>query len=418
MFFSTPHDVPAFTSALAVATYEVQVVPGTLLNPSQWQALSPPYVAVTTLDGTTHHIAHSFIPNSNLSNDAVVPQADTPAGTLLTLNVDLLQSAISAAGVIAGYALLKEHHTTTTYIAPQVYRRGDVILDATPGWAVAKGAFVVGSGEKKVSFPHRCHDFAAVYVGPYVNSIVAARDIALGEVVSVNTCLVSYAHADPFPSTCTGKLVTGFIGLDDATRQDMCYLTEPNVRSAAYDDGWVVKSSNPSVTVRPNGEMGLAAYAVDAMGPGTVLFKCVGLVVPAATMYTIQQSRTNHLLFGHGAECIAHFCDPNVKVVLQPDGASFNFVLRRGVQAGEMLGFNYQSTEWSMQQGFKCLCGAACCAKDVMGFKHMPDTERKRMWEFSTDVVRDLSKLIQENKPPMSDSTNKPQPERAMRTAA
>ena len=172
----------------------------------------------------------------------------------------------------------------------------------------------------------------------------------------------------------------------------MSFLKKPSVRSAAYADGWVVKSSSASVTVRPNGDMGLTAYAVDAMIPGTVLFRCVGLLVPAATMYTIQQSRTGHLLFGHGAECIAHACDPNVVVVLGADGESFQFVLRRAVAPGDMLGFNYQSTEWTMQKPFRCLCGAECCAKEVMGFKHTSDTERKRMWDFSTDVVCELAK--------------------------
>ena len=35
---------------------------------------------------------------------------------------------------------------------------------------------------------------------------------------------------------------------------------------------------------------------------------------------------------------------------------------------------------------------SVCCAKEVMGFKHTSDTERKRMWDFSTDVVCELAK--------------------------
>lgn len=138
------------------------------------------------------------------------------------------------------------------------------------------------------------------------------------------------------------------------------YLCEPDVRATAMHDGWVVKSSQSLLRVMPNGMMGQTAFATTDIPPHVTLFHCTGLVVPFPTMYTICIGKDQHLLFGDAAECIAHHCDPNVRVVVNATNnintndsnddhdrhsQGFDFVTIKPIKAGELITFNYNTTE-------------------------------------------------------------------------
>ena len=112
-------------------------------------------------------------------------------------------------------------------------------------------------------------------------------------------------------------------------------------------------------------------------------------MVPYPTMYTICVGEKQHLLFGDAAECLAHHCDPNVRVSVQPDG-TFDMVTIKDAKAGEMLTFCYNTTEWDMNSSFPCLCGAATCAKMIRGFKYLGDADRQRLWPITSDFIKSL----------------------------
>eukprot|EP00455_Lapot_gusevi_P056612 TRINITY_DN9446_c0_g2_i1.p1 TRINITY_DN9446_c0_g2~~TRINITY_DN9446_c0_g2_i1.p1 ORF type:complete len:164 (+),score=18.72 TRINITY_DN9446_c0_g2_i1:3-494(+) len=157
-------------------------------------------------------------------------------------------------------------------------------------------------------------------------------------------------------------------------------------------DGWIVVPTNPILTVRPNGDMGQTAYAVEAIPSGTLLFHTAnkGLIVPYPTMYTICVGEKRHLLFGDAAECIAHSCDPNVHVVVRSD-ETLEFRTCKDVEKGGMMSFCYSTTEWMMNSTFPCLCGSEFCGKYIRGFKNLTDADRQRLWPLTSDYIRGLA---------------------------
>ncbi|KPA86560.1 hypothetical protein ABB37_00696 [Leptomonas pyrrhocoris] len=231
--------------------------------------------------------------------------------------------------------------------------------------------------------PHDATDFNCVLVE---SRLVACRALEAGDPLRVNMNFFVYDMTALFPRSLTDSC-KGFKYMEEAVKQRCLYLCEPPVRAQAMRDGWTVKSTNPLLVVRPNGEMGQTAYATRDIPAGTTLFHCTGLVVPFPTMYTICVGPHRHLLFGDAAECIAHHCDPNVAVRLGVSGAdSFDFATIRDIAEGEMVTFNYATTEWDMNTPFVCLCGSPTCAGTMQGFKHLKPTDQQRLWPITSDV--------------------------------
>jgi hypothetical protein len=223
--------------------------------------------------------------------------------------------------------------------------------------------------------------------------LVALRDVAPGEPFSVNMNFFVYDMSGVLG--VHAGAVQGFKTLPDDVKQRMLYLCEPPVRAQAMRDGFVVRSTNDALVVRPNGEMGQTAYATRNIPSGTTLFHAKGLLVSFPTMYTICVGSGKHLLFGDAAECLAHSCDPNVAVkvngVAAHDGhSSFDMVTIRDVAEGDLLTFCYLTTEWDMNSPFPCLCGAANCFHMIRGFKHLSDSDRQLIWHITSDYIRSL----------------------------
>ncbi|KAI9025389.1 hypothetical protein DFJ74DRAFT_664209 [Hyaloraphidium curvatum] len=84
----------------------------------------------------------------------------------------------------------------------------------------------------------------------------------------------------------------------------------------------------------------------------------------------------------------AHSCGPAARIEHGPvppldvPGAEveLSLVAIRDVAAGEVLSFDYDSTEWEMAEPFDCRCGADVCRGRVEGFKLLaardPETAR------------------------------------------
>ncbi|ORC92000.1 uncharacterized protein TM35_000042140 [Trypanosoma theileri] len=216
---------------------------------------------------------------------------------------------------------------------------------------------------------------------------IALRTIEEGEVITVDMNLFIYDMKVFFPHAFAEE-VKGFRHLDDKEKQRKLYLCEPPVRAQAMHDGWIVKSTSPLIEVRPNGKMGQTAYALKDIPQGEKLFHLTGLVVPFPTMYTICVGDDKHLLFGDAAECIAHHCEPNVQVIVHEEDDSLEFVTFKPIAAGEMVTFNYCSTEWTMNTPFVCLCASEHCSHTIRGFSHLSKADRQRLWPITSTVVR------------------------------
>ncbi|KAG5466506.1 hypothetical protein LSCM4_01657 [Leishmania orientalis] len=234
--------------------------------------------------------------------------------------------------------------------------------------------------------PHDADRYNCVLVE---GRLIASRAVAPDEQLLVNMNFFVYDMTEIFPCTFDDAC-KGFKFMDEAVKQECLYLCEPPVRAHAMSDGWIVKSTQDALVVRPNGDMGQTAYARNHIAAGTRLFHCIGLVIPFPTMYTICVGVHQHLLFGDAAECIAHHCDPNVAVRIGESGeGTFDFVTIRDIARDEMITFNYTTTEWDMNTPFVCLCGSPKCAGTIQGFKYLQEADQQRLWPITSKVVKD-----------------------------
>jgi hypothetical protein len=86
---------------------------------------------------------------------------------------------------------------------------------------------------------------------------------------------------------------------------------------------------------------------------------------------TVQLNEHEHILLDpEFLQYINHSCQPNVFF------DTTHQVLRclRPIEVGEELSFFYPSTEWSMDQGFDCVCNSEGCLGRIQGAAHLrPD---------------------------------------------
>ncbi len=90
---------------------------------------------------------------------------------------------------------------------------------------------------------------------------------------------------------------------------------------------------------------------------------------------TVQWNEREHIMLAPDfLQYINHSCTPNVFF------DTTKSVLRclRKIEVGQELTFFYPSTEWSMVQGFDCLCGVDECLGRIQGAAHLhPDILQK-----------------------------------------
>ena len=74
---------------------------------------------------------------------------------------------------------------------------------------------------------------------------------------------------------------------------------------------------------------------------------------------------------------INHSCDANGYI----DFNDLTFRAARDIKAGEELTFNYNTTEWDMENGedeaFTCRCGVSGCLKRIRGFRYLTAEQKK-----------------------------------------
>ena len=72
-----------------------------------------------------------------------------------------------------------------------------------------------------------------------------------------------------------------------------------------------------------------------------------------------------------------HSCLPNCYIHFE----EMVVVSLRGIQEGEELTFDYNTTEFELSHPFECNCKAEDCLQDIRGFKFLTDKERKKRSE-------------------------------------
>lgn len=97
---------------------------------------------------------------------------------------------------------------------------------------------------------------------------------------------------------------------------------------------------------------------------------------------TVQVGDNEHIeLLPEFLECINHSCDPNCFF----DTTEMKLVSLKDIEEGEELTFFYPSTEWDMDQSFKCGCGTKACIGMIKGAKYLtPELIKKHRF---TDYI-------------------------------
>ncbi|EPY19087.1 hypothetical protein STCU_09629 [Strigomonas culicis] len=239
-----------------------------------------------------------------------------------------------------------------------------------------------------VRVPHSCAPSAAYLNGRVVLTQAATRDTR----VTLNVNELVYQLAAPFDCGCGGAdcvdRVGGFAALTAAQQDRALLCTLPSVREEAVAAGYENKSASPLVAVRANGAMGQATFAARDIQAGTRFLRVTGLVLPFPTVYTIMLAPTRHLLFAGGAQCLAHSCDPNVRIMVDRENNTLDCLALRPIRSGELISFNYLCTEWDMDCPFKCVCQAPGCYGKIRGFKHLTNAQRQKLWSTTSPAIR------------------------------
>ena len=85
-----------------------------------------------------------------------------------------------------------------------------------------------------------------------------------------------------------------------------------------------------------------------------------------------------------------HSCDPNI--VITRDGS--NFIAKRDICQGEMITFNYNTTEYDIIRPFDCLCGCEGCLKQIKGFKYLTFEQQQDLITSCSPLIKNYSKKI------------------------
>jgi len=127
-------------------------------------------------------------------------------------------------------------------------------------------------------------------------------------------------------------------------------------------------------TVADTGPTGWAAFATETIAPGTVVATFRGEPCRLSVLERLDDDRRSRSiqidddLFLAGppqrepGDCLNHSCDPNCG----PRGAA-TIVARRPISPGEILTFDYATTDGSTYDEFACACAAANCRGAVRG---------------------------------------------------
>lgn len=105
---------------------------------------------------------------------------------------------------------------------------------------------------------------------------------------------------------------------------------------------------------------------------------------------TVQAGNNQHIMLDPDfLQYINHSCDPNVDF----DPSNCTVTAKRKIAVGEELTFFYPSTEWSMAQGFTCLCQSKKCLGYIQGAAYL-SLNTLTSYKFSRYIQQRIEKQI------------------------
>ncbi|KAF0758153.1 hypothetical protein AaE_004025 [Aphanomyces astaci] len=145
------------------------------------------------------------------------------------------------------------------------------------------------------------------------------------------------------------------------------------------------------------------AIAARDIEPNEVIGTARGTMYDAPTRFTIQMTHDKHVEIFGGLEYANHSCNPNASFVMSETDPVVQVttvarLLWGWYAAGTDITFDYNTTEWDMDEKFDCQCGDAACRGHVHGAKHLHDADvLKLLPHLSASNLRHLlkRKLVQ-----------------------
>jgi hypothetical protein len=113
-----------------------------------------------------------------------------------------------------------------------------------------------------------------------------------------------------------------------------------------------------------------------------------GTISSTPTYLTVQISEEKHItLQPEFLQYINHSCEPNVFF----DTTLMKLVALKHISVNEELTFFYPSTEWKMDQPFRCYCRNACCLGQISGAAYL-SPESIKHYRFTDFIQQQINK--------------------------
>mmetsp|Transcript_13721 Transcript_13721/g.33287 ORF Transcript_13721/g.33287 Transcript_13721/m.33287 type:complete len:194 (+) Transcript_13721:46-627(+) len=111
---------------------------------------------------------------------------------------------------------------------------------------------------------------------------------------------------------------------------------------------------------------------------GTLLVSNPGTIRTLPDMHTFQSDDATHVDCAEPGivRFFNHSCAPNARILISADPAEVSLEASSEIQPGEVICWDYCTSEWDMESPFDCTCGAATCRGRVQGFKWMTAAQR------------------------------------------
>ena len=137
-----------------------------------------------------------------------------------------------------------------------------------------------------------------------------------------------------------------------------------------------------NIDVRPNGDMGLAAFATAPIQAGERIAVFEGETYEADDALTLAPIMRDHAIqvgpktyvFGYRglAHCLCHSCEPNCGIRNYTE-----IFAARNIASGEQLTWDYRCSENSTWKLDTCLCGSKRCTSVIANYDSLPAEMRK-----------------------------------------
>lgn len=123
--------------------------------------------------------------------------------------------------------------------------------------------------------------------------------------------------------------------------------------------------------------------ALAAIPAGQPLLELEGRLIDSPSRDSVQVVERLHIAPPAGLEpadtpqrylwrFLNHACAPNAAFVGR------TLIALREIRVGEEVGFDYNTTEYAIDEPFTCHCGA-CDGRTIRGFRHLDAAERERL---------------------------------------